>query len=240
MASHDALTVSGLSVCFGSLIAVDKVDLSIPWGKVTALIGPNGAGKTTLFNAISGFLRPASGEIYFKGKNITAINPARLARYGVVRSFQEVRLFAGMTVRENLRVSIDGTRNRGRNRNEDSILEIIGLRDASRKLAGELSYAEQKFVSFGRLLAASPDVFLLDEPSSGLDAVSAQRFAGMVRALVSPEVAVVLVEHNLEMVRLAADDAVFMNLGRIIASGATRDVLRDPKLVEIYLGVPIE
>jgi ABC-type branched-subunit amino acid transport system ATPase component len=237
MPEAEALGVSGVTVRFGGLVALDDVNLSIPWGKVTALIGPNGAGKTTLFNVVSGFLRPTDGSVTFAEAQIVGARPATLARRGLVRSFQDVKLFTGMTVRENIQVALDATRGRGQSLNANYVLEVIGLRQAAEEMTGNLSYAEQKFVSFGRLMAAVPDVFLLDEPSSGLDVVSARRFADMLVSLVRPDTAVVLVEHNLDMVRRVADDAVFMNMGKVIAHGQVSDVLTNPQLIEIYLGV---
>jgi branched-chain amino acid transport system ATP-binding protein len=237
MPEAEALRVSGVTVHFGGLVALDNVNISIPWGKVTALIGPNGAGKTTLFNVISGFLPPADGSVIFAGAEIVGVPPASLARRGLVRSFQDVRLFTGMSVRENLRVALDATPGRRERPNVTYVLDAIGLRDVAEEMTGNLSYAEQKFVSFGRLIAAAPDVFLLDEPSSGLDVISARRFADMLVSLVRPDSAVVLVEHNLDMVRQVADDAVFLNMGKVIAHGPVSEVLTNPQLVEIYLGV---
>jgi ABC-type branched-subunit amino acid transport system ATPase component len=237
MPEAEALRVSGVTVHFGGLVALDNVSISIPWGRVTALIGPNGAGKTTLFNVISGFLPPADGSVTFAGAQIVGVPPASLARRGLVRSFQDVRLFTGMSVRENIRVALDATPGRGQRPNVNYVLEAIGLREVAEEMTANLSYAEQKFVSFGRLMAAAPDVFLLDEPSSGLDVISARRFADMLVSLVRPDSAVVLVEHNLDMVRQVADDAVFLNMGKVIAHGPVSEVLTNPQLVEIYLGV---
>lgn len=246
MTRHDAtagaedvslIDIENVSLKFGGLRALHQVSLSIEEGVVTALVGPNGAGKTTLFNVISGFLRPSEGEVRLSGKTITGLPPYKVSRAGLVRSFQDVRVFSDLSVLENIMVAAEAApRPTGPARTPEAVLEMLGLAPHRDVLARNLSYAEQKFISFGRMIASRAPVLLLDEPSSGLDAASLEKFTDLIRRLNGEGVTIVIVEHNLDIVRAVASRIAFMHRGELLAFGDARDILQDRRLSDVYLG----
>jgi len=244
--SQSLLSVRGLSKTFGGLAAIQEVDMDLVGGVVTALVGPNGAGKTTLFNLITGNIVPDRGEVLLDGRPITATKPHNVARLGVARSFQDLRLFSRMTVFDNVLVASEpttwlwqpGGAPAGRERSErvEAALEQTGLSELSRARAIDLSYAETKFLSLARIIATGARIWLLDEPSSGLDLNSRARFVRLVQEAVARGVTVCLIEHNLDIVIELADRIAFLDQGKKLAEGEPRAILRDPALVGIYFG----
>jgi branched-chain amino acid transport system ATP-binding protein len=242
------LSLRGLTKNFGGLKAVQSVDMDLTEGVSTALVGPNGAGKTTLFNLVTGNLTPSSGEVKLRGVEITGTRPHHVAQMGVARSFQDLRLFSHMTVRDNILVSTEPTTwfwqpggskaHKERLSRVDEALERTGLGDLAKARAVDLSYAETKFLSLARILATGAKIWLLDEPSSGLDMHSRARFVSLVRTAVSEGVTVCLIEHNLDIVTELADRIAFLDQGRKLAEGLPDDILRDPALIAIYFGEP--
>jgi branched-chain amino acid transport system ATP-binding protein len=242
------LSIRGLNKNFGGLKAVQSVDMDLTEGVITALVGPNGAGKTTFFNLITGNLNPSSGEVKLRGKDITGTKPHLVAQMGIARSFQDLRLFSHMTVRDNVLVSTEPTTwfwqpgglNASKERliRVDEALERTGLTDLAKARAVDLSYAETKFLSLARILATGAKIWLLDEPSSGLDMHSRARFVSLVRTAMSEGVTVCLIEHNLDIVTELADRIAFLDQGRKLAEGLPDDILRDPALIAIYFGEP--
>jgi ABC-type branched-subunit amino acid transport system ATPase component len=237
------VVIEGVSKAFGGLQALRNVSLIAKEARVTALIGPNGAGKTTLFNVISGALTPDTGRVRLGALEIQGMPLRRVAAHGLVRSFQEVRVFSRLTARENIEVARESSQHRrgnlkpsGVERSVPEILELLGLPTTGLLPASRMSYAEQKFISLGRMLAFNPEVFLLDEPSSGLDAVSAQHFIRLVEQLRTDGKTVVIVEHNLDLVRALADEIAFLHMGELLIAGKPEDVLNDPRMQETYLG----
>jgi ABC-type branched-subunit amino acid transport system ATPase component len=249
-----ALEVDGLAKSFGALRATRELCFEVPPRGITALIGPNGAGKTTAFNLISGFLRPDAGRIRFDGRDITGWPPHRIARAGLARSFQDMRIFAGMTVLDNvaigttaqpgenplralaqaLRCAREERANRGR---AEELLAFVGLAAKRAALASELSYGQQKLVSLARLLALGPRLLMLDEPTAGLDPVIREEMCGLMRRLVEQGIAILLIEHNMEVVRAVAERTVFLAEGTAIAAGPTADILADRDLARLYFGM---
>jgi len=240
------LRSENLARAFGGVQAVAGVSLSLPAGQVTALVGPNGAGKTTIFNLITGVLRADSGTAYVRDKPIMGLKPWQVARLGVARSFQDLRLFTHMTVRENVLAATEtsawfwqpgGARARAaREARAAAALEATGLAALAEARAADLAYAERKFLSLARILAAEADIWLLDEPASGLDLASRQRFAALLRAATARGVAICLIEHNLDVVAELADRIAFLDQGRVLAEGDPQSILRDPALAAIYFG----
>ena len=247
------LSTEGIAKSFGGLRAVKNFTFSLERGKVIALVGPNGAGKTTVFNLLSGFLRPDEGRIFYEGKDITGYPPYRTCQLGISRSFQDVRIFGGMTVLENVMVAFPRQRGerildiflfpwRVRREEERNMrkamryLTFVGLQDKPFEIARNLSFAEQKLLAIARILATEGEVFLLDEPTSGVDPAWVGEILKRVEEVARMGKAICIIEHNLDVVRGLADWVYFMDHGEIIAEGEPEKLLRDPHLAEIYFG----
>ncbi len=237
------LAVRGLSKTFGGRAAVQGLDLALDEGVITALVGPNGAGKTTLFNMVTGNLRPDAGEVALGGRAITGMAPHRVARLGIARSFQDLRLFSHMSVRDNVLASLERRAwlwqprgGRERQAAVDAALDRAGLQLLARARATDLSYAESKFLSLARIMATPSRIWLLDEPASGLDPASRSRFIALLRAAVAGGVTICLIEHNLDVVTEIADRIAFLDQGRKLAEGDPVHIMADPALRAIYFG----
>jgi ABC-type branched-subunit amino acid transport system ATPase component len=247
------LEVKGLGVSFGGVAAVNDVSFQIQPEAVTSLIGPNGAGKTTLFNLVTGAVRPRTGTVIFKGRDVTRLSPAETARLGISRTFQDLRLFLGMTVLENVMASFTGQRceapwyvmgrplrvvkaDRELAHKALAILETVGLQARAAEVAGELSYAEQKLVVIARAIAMGAALWLLDEPSSGLDRNSITGMLDLIRRLALQGQTIVIVEHNLSVVRDISDRILFLADGRLVADGTPSSIFADPDLQALYFG----
>ncbi len=252
--SGPVLTASGLVKRFGGFVAVDGVDLRLAEREVTALIGPNGAGKTTVFNLITGQLQPDAGSVHAGEADITGRPPHRIARLGIGRTFQDVRLFGQLTVRDNIAVyaqasstaSLPATLLRPRRQRSldrearataDRVLEYLAIAQLADVTAADLGFAQQKLVAIGRLLALGARTLFLDEPASGLDHAGRETLAATIRQLADDGYTVCFVEHNTDMVRELASRVVFLAEGRIIADGAPGAVFEDADLAEVYFGV---
>lgn len=243
-----ALQLTNVSKHFGGISAANHVNLTLPYGMVTGLVGPNGAGKTTMFNIITGHIRPDEGEITYNGSSIASLSPRAISLKGIARSFQALRLFSHMTVQENILTVMErspwsflssGADKRRRLESTEAILEQVGLSNLRDELAVDLSYAEQKFLSLGRILACNADVWLLDEPASGLDISSYERFFKILREQVQAGVAICLIEHNLDIVRGISDEIAFLDRGTVLKQGKPEHILSDKRLTAIYFGEAI-
>ena len=259
------LKVRGLSKSFGGIHAVRGLNFDLSRGKITALVGPNGAGKTTVFNLLTGALRPDAGLVELNGTNIAGLRPNDIAKRGMVRSFQDVRLFPRMSVLENVMVGIreaaserwrwpSGTRGgenlidlfvRPRETAEVEartraraleLLELVGLQGVADLPASALSYGQQKLTSFARLLGTNADVLLLDEPASGIDSRKVDDILDVVSLMRDSGKTICIVEHSLHVVERLADTVIFMELGRITAQGTISELTSDPRLAEVYFG----
>ena len=248
------LEVRGLSKSFGGLKAVDEATLALPQGRITSLIGPNGCGKTTLFNLITGYLTPNKGEIYVRGKLFKNVPPYRLVGEGIARSWQDVRIFMEMTVLDNVLVA--SQEQSGENlfllftspmrvrREEEAnynkaleLLDLVGLLDKADQLASSLSNSEQKLVAIARLLATECPILLLDEPTAALDLDSVEKIIQLINRIArQADKTILLVEHNLDVVRGLAEKAYFMSEGKILAQGTPAELMADPTLTEVYFG----
>ena len=240
------LEIRDLDKQFGGVKAIDGVSLDLRAGIVTTLVGPNGAGKTTLFNLVTGHLRPDCGDIRWNGTSIVAEPHWRIARLGIARTFQDLRLFTHMTVAENVMTVMEpdawiwqrggAAARRRRLERVGAILEATHLADKARVRALDLAYAERKFLSLARIMATDARIWLLDEPVSGLDPRSYELFLELLRREVRGGVTVCIIEHNLDVVVGISDRIAFLDQGRLLANGEPREILADPRLAAIYFG----
>lgn len=252
--SLPAIDIHNLTIRFGDFVALDDVSLSIAEGVSTGVIGPNGAGKTTLFHALTGDLRGNTGVVKLNGMPVTNQAPDTMARLGLGKLFQDVRVFPNLTVRENLLVAlhrndqrawhrawISRLRTRGtvdQHERAEVILKRIGLDTIADVPAGSLSFGSQKTLAIGRLLAGGFSTFLLDEPMAGLSPQRADRMTTLIQEIVAEKkVTVLLIEHNMQHVRKLCGRTIVMNRGKVFADGPTLDVLMDSGVREICLGL---
>ena len=235
-----ALDIHGLRKAFGGNVIIPDVTLALEPGLITSLVGPNGAGKTTLFNLITGFLRPDAGSVHYKGSDLVGLSPQRVTRLGIARSFQDLRLFNEMTVFENVLVAQESSfrlwTRAAACRHTDAVLERVGLADKRDTRAMDLSYAERKFLNLARIMALDIDLFLLDEPASGLDGPSRTTFHMLLQSLKDEGHTVLLIEHNLDIVREVSDRIAFLNKGEVMAFDTPERIFANERLTDLYFG----
>jgi branched-chain amino acid transport system ATP-binding protein len=244
------LVAEGITVRFGGLTAVRDVSLTVERGEVVGVIGPNGAGKTTLFGAIAGALTPNQGRVRLGGRDVTRWSSHRRARAGLGRTFQRLEVLGSMTVREDLLYATEARalgasplRLLGRDRHQrpavaDELLERLGLREVAHARVGDLPPGLARVLELGQALAGSPDLLLLDEPSSGLDVAETARLSGhIVDAVRERGIGVVLIEHDMTMVLSICERLHVLDFGACIAAGPTAEVAALPVVREAYLGV---
>ena len=248
------LELKNVTKAFGGVRALDGMSLGFERGRITGLIGPNGAGKTTLFNLISGFLSPDRGEINYAGKSLKGLAPWAIARAGIGRLFQDVRVFGRMTALDNIMASFAGQKGESALlsiiarrmvfRQEErfaerarALLDFVGLAESATSLADDLSYGQQKLLAIARLLAADAEVLLLDEPTAGVNPHRVKALLDVVRHLAREGKTVVIIEHNLSVVIEVADWVYFMDEGRVASFGMPGEVLADPEVRAAYIGL---
>ncbi|TRW96523.1 ABC transporter ATP-binding protein [Paracoccus sp. M683] len=234
------LETQGLTKRFGGLVAVDGVSLAVRPGEVLGLLGPNGSGKTTLLNLISGALRPSGGGLRIGGHDMTGARPDRIARAGVARTFQLVRILPSLTLKENVMVPaaygpdrLWGDLLAARVRD---CLSAVGLDARADQSAGDLTYIDQKRLELARALAARPRLLLLDEWLAGLNPTELQDGIALIRKLSGDGLTIIMVEHIIDAVRALCPRSVVMNSGRLIADGPTSEALADRHVIAAYLG----
>jgi branched-chain amino acid transport system ATP-binding protein len=247
------LSVRGLTRRFGGLVALDRMDLDVAPGIVHAVIGPNGSGKTTLLNTLSGAYKPDAGSILLDGVEVGRLKPHRIAHLGLARTFQNIRLFGGLTVIENVKVAaarhapaslfhvvLGSSRSRdGEHRIEtaaQAALAAVGLSHRAGDRPTTLPYAQQRLVEIARALAAGPRLLLLDEPAAGMNMSESMMLVEMIRKLRDAGLTILLVEHNVRLVMGISDRITVLDFGRRIAEGAPTEVKSNPAVIEAYLG----
>ncbi|HWA67787.1 MAG TPA: ABC transporter ATP-binding protein [Mycobacteriales bacterium] len=242
---NELLEVADVTVRFGGLVAVSDVTLSVPAEAVTGLIGPNGAGKTTLFNVISGLQQPTQGRVRLDGTDITKWSAARRARAGIARTFQRLEVFGSLSVRDNVLTAAELGRGFNRDgrpagRVADEMLERVGASSYAHAAADAVPTGVARLVEVARALAVQPKVLLLDEPSSGLSPSETEEFGRLLRELAGSGVAVLLVEHDVDLVMHVCDYLHVLDFGRIIGAGTPAEVRADPVVQNAYLGATPE
>jgi branched-chain amino acid transport system ATP-binding protein len=231
-----ALEVVDVTVTFGGRAALRAVDLSAEAGEITGLIGPNGAGKTTLFNVVCGLQAPDDGTVLLNGTDVTRLAPFKRARQGLARTFQRLEPFGLLTVRENVRLAAGLRRPDRADRTTDELLARLGIAELAHVRADRLPTGQARVVELARAMATEPSVLLLDEPASGQDEGETARFAEVLREVAEGGVAVVLVEHDIQLVMDVCKTIHVLDLGTRLASGAPRAIQQDPAVVSAYLG----
>ena len=247
------LRVNGLVKRFEGLIAVSGVDFELPDNMISVVIGPNGAGKTTFLNMIAGMSRPTAGTIFFRGRDVTGFSPARLVKAGIARNFQNIRLFESLTVKDHLLLGSQrtaygfgfrllggglGLSSKSKIADEiEMIMDILELHDVKDKLAVTLPYGAQRRVELARALASSPELLLLDEPTAGMLPAEAATMSSILRRIQKQKRnAMLIIEHNMEVVAVIADRVTVLHRGEKIAEGPATNVLSERQVVEVYLG----
>jgi branched-chain amino acid transport system ATP-binding protein len=247
------LSIENVAVHFGGLVALSDLNFTVCDGEIVGLIGPNGAGKTTAFNVFTGFLKPTSGEVRYRGTLLNGLKPHEIADLGLVRTFQRTSVFQNNSVYENVLI---GLHRRGRSTPWDTllalprekiaerafaeearkILALVGLESRAAELAGALPYGEQRLLGIALALAAQPSMLLLDEPVSGMNPSESGKVMKLVETIRASGVAILLVEHDMPMVMRVCDRIVVLNYGRIIAEGSPTEIQRHPDVIRAYLG----
>lgn len=247
------LELHRLTKCFGGLMAVNELDLSVEKGEIVGLIGPNGAGKTTVFNAITGVFHPTSGKVLFKDEDITGLTPHSVAKLGLVRTFQLTTLFYNMTVLENILLGFHLTldirflgalfNTASTRRREEQMLEMaaelsefMGLGKKQDELAKNLSYGHQRTLLMAIALAAKPELLLLDEPVTGMTAEETLEIMNKIRNTRDRGITILLVEHDMRVVMHICDRICVLNFGRKIAEGSPKEISENKEVISAYLG----
>ena len=252
-ATQPLLEAERLGVRFGGLAAVEDVSFQVYEGRIVSLIGPNGAGKTTSANAITGFV-PASGVVRFAGKNIVGWRPERIAKAGLVRTFQNAAMFASMTVADNLatgqflasktgvwqtllRTPSFRLEKKETGDHVDRVLDLLRLRHRRDVIAGELPYGDQRVLGLGIALMTQPKLLLLDEPAAGLSPDEAKLMGRLIRTINDQGITVLLIEHNMSLVMSVSEHIIVLKQGKKLAEGTPRSIREHRDVVEAYLGV---
>ena len=248
------LELKDVTKSFGGLKAIDGISLTFSKGKITGLIGPNGAGKTTLFNLLTGFMKPEVGTIYFNDYEIGGLSPWRIAKIGIGRLFQDIRVFDKLTALENIllarkeqpgenplislfRRSMAFKVEKENFKEARRWLDFVGIADKENSLAENLSYGQQKLLAIARLLAGGFELLLLDEPTAGINPQMMNSVLNVIKRLAEEGKTVIVIEHNMTVIVDISDWVYFMNEGKVVSFGLPNEVLGDPEVRKAYLGI---
>lgn len=253
MGKGNYLKAENLYKSFGGLNAVEDLSFSIQEGTITSLIGPNGAGKSTVFNLITGFHKLDSGKIFFRGLDITDPPPHKIVNLGIVRTFQDMRIFNKLTVEENILLGMRETHQERllcsifwaksksarakMTEKVEELMEFVGLKEVAGEIAENISYAEKKLVALARALATDAGLVMLDEPTAGLAQDSIERMMPLLRRLVEEGKTVFLVEHNMDVVISISDYVIVLDFGKKIAEDTAEEIQSNNKVIQVYLGI---
>lgn len=247
------LEVEAVSCHFGGLVALDNVSLRVEENELVGLMGPNGAGKTTLFNVINSFVSPTEGTVYLRGEEITSLAPHMITRKGLVRTFQDIRVFGWLSVLENVEVAVPLNRNIGFwkgmlltpkarltegfvKRRAAECLDLVGLSGLHDRSAHSLTFGEQRLLGVARALACEPDILLLDEPSSGLNQDETEVLAGVIREIHRRNIAIFIIEHHIGMLMDLGQRIIVLDRGKKIMEGTPAEVKEEERVIEAYFG----
>lgn len=253
MSEAATLLTNQVDLSFGGIQVLKDVSLSFRPGEITGLIGPNGAGKTSFFNCLTGHYRPSRGTVSFGNEVLNAVSTVQRARRGIVRTFQHAALCAELTLLENVMVGLNTSRNsgwldallplpprlsdRGQARSTAlAALDLVGLGERANLPAEIAAPGVMRLVELARASAGAPRVILLDEPAAGLNSTETAELAGMIQQLRTPDRAIVVVEHDMELIMGICDRVHVLNFGSVVASGTPEEIQKDPRVAEIYLG----
>lgn len=248
------LEMVDLTVRFGGVTALNKVNLHVSEGEIAALIGPNGAGKTTVFNITTGYYQPTEGSVLLDGESIVGLKPHKIARKGLARTFQNIRLFGDMTAKENIATAADSMSRTGlldaligtpRSRRAekfsmaraDELLNLVGLTHRGGQLARNLPYGDQRRLEIARALALNPKVLLLDEPAAGFNPQEKEDLGVLIRKIRDAGYAVLLIEHDMSLVMKISDRVAVLDFGQKIAEGTPAEIQNNQHVIDAYLGV---
>ncbi|HWQ57785.1 MAG TPA: ABC transporter ATP-binding protein [Clostridia bacterium] len=248
------LQTRDLTVRFGGLTAVNGVNIAVPEGSITGIIGPNGAGKTTLFNMITAAVEPTSGDVLYNGGSILGLGPDKIARIGISRTFQNIRVCSRMTALENVIISIQrvppysvfeamlglpSVKRKDKEAKEAAMdfLKMLGIGSYAQSLASEMPYGQQRRLEIARAIATGPRLLLLDEPAAGMNNEECRDLTGLIRELRDRlNLTIVIIEHHMEVVMRLCDNIYVLNLGSLLREGKPAQIQNDPEVIKAYLG----
>lgn len=251
----NVLKLDGVVMRFGGVVAVNNLSLEVNKGRIVALIGPNGAGKTTAFNVITGVYMPTSGAVSFQGKDITKEQPHKIAKLGIARTFQNIRLFKKLTVMDNvliakhlhLKSGLIGTalhmpwavkEEKMMREQAEALLEKVGLTAVKNEMASSLPYGQQRHLEIARALATNPQLLLLDEPAAGMNPQETMELTRFIKEIKDEfDITIFMIEHHMDLVMEISDDIYVLDFGELIAHGTPEQIQRNEKVIQAYLGV---